>query len=172
MSYSFTSTETKTFTVTHARHLAAKVSTDLKRLQRFYGYPSDTRINQFEDELIKLLKAGYLKTVTYGFKRDGKWIEPTLIYTSEELISSFFTDDDPGKVRPGKDTTGATFYSYLTYSSSWDNATKVEKEDFEKGLPFQRTNAPESAIDGYLEQDRMYPSGGRALNRSSVRGYN
>ena len=30
MSYSFTATETKTFTLTHARHLAAKVAADLK----------------------------------------------------------------------------------------------------------------------------------------------
>ena len=29
MSYSFTATETKTFTLTHARHLAAKVAADL-----------------------------------------------------------------------------------------------------------------------------------------------
>ena len=37
---SYTITETTTFTVTHARHMAAKVSADLKRMQRFYGYPS------------------------------------------------------------------------------------------------------------------------------------
>jgi hypothetical protein len=59
---SFTITETTTFTVTHARHLAAKVSTDLKRLQRFYGSPSDTEIAQYEEEAIELLKAGYFGT--------------------------------------------------------------------------------------------------------------
>ena len=43
MSYSFTATETKTFTLTHARHLAAKVTADLKRLQRLYGkHPANT----------------------------------------------------------------------------------------------------------------------------------
>ena len=44
MSYSYTVTESTTFTVTHARHIAAKVATDLKRLQRFYGKPSDSAI--------------------------------------------------------------------------------------------------------------------------------
>ena len=39
MSYSYTLTETTTFTVTHARHMAAKVATDLKRMQRLYGEP-------------------------------------------------------------------------------------------------------------------------------------
>jgi len=48
MSYSYTTTETKTFALTHARHLAAKVATDLKRLQRFYGGISDERIEQLE----------------------------------------------------------------------------------------------------------------------------
>ena len=44
MSSSFTLTETTTFTLTHARHMAAKVATDLKRLQRFYGRPGDAAI--------------------------------------------------------------------------------------------------------------------------------
>ena len=78
MSYSFTATETKTFTLTHAKHLAAKVTADLKRLQRLYGDVSDERIAQFEGEAAELLRQGYLGTVTYGFKRDGSWIEPTL----------------------------------------------------------------------------------------------
>ena len=43
MSNSFTISEATTFTITHARHMAAKVATDLKRIQRFYGKPSDTK---------------------------------------------------------------------------------------------------------------------------------
>ena len=35
MSYSLSYTESLTFTVTHARHMSAKVATDLKRMQRF-----------------------------------------------------------------------------------------------------------------------------------------
>ena len=48
MSYSYTSTETTAFTVTHAKHLASKVATDLKRLQRFYKKPTDKKIDEFE----------------------------------------------------------------------------------------------------------------------------
>ena len=57
MSYSFTLSETATFTVTHARHMAAKVATDLKRMQRFYGVPNDCAITAYETEVIELLKA-------------------------------------------------------------------------------------------------------------------
>ena len=74
MSYSFTATETKTFTLTHARHLAAKVAADLKRLQRLYGHITDERINEFEGEVTELLRQGYLGTVTYGFQRNDLWI--------------------------------------------------------------------------------------------------
>ena len=85
MSDSYTISETETFTVTHARHMAAKVATDLKRMQRLYGSPSDASIAQYEAEVIEFLKDGYLGTVSYGFRRNGKWIEPTLRYTARDL---------------------------------------------------------------------------------------
>ncbi len=58
MSYSFTVSESTTFTVTHARHMAAKVATGLERLQRLYGSPSDDAIVSYETEVIELLKEG------------------------------------------------------------------------------------------------------------------
>ena len=85
MSYSFTTTESSVFTITHARHLAAKVATDLKRMQRYYGHPGNADIDAFEAEVIALMKAGYLGRVWYGFKRAGRWIEPTIKYTARDL---------------------------------------------------------------------------------------
>jgi hypothetical protein len=167
MSYSFTASDSITFTETHARHMAAKVSTDLKRMQRLYGCPSDTDIARFEAEIIVFLKAGYLGTVTYGFRRNGDWIEPTLRYTARDLAGATANDDDPGRVRHDANIDGATFYTYLTYSSAWDTAT--DKDDFNKRLPFQRGGAPEPGVSGYLSEDKTYSAGGRALNRASVR---
>jgi hypothetical protein len=60
MSDSYSYTESKAFTVTHARHMAAKVATDLKRMQRFYGKPSDESIADYETEATEMLRAGYL----------------------------------------------------------------------------------------------------------------
>src|SRR5580704_9895966 len=116
---SFTISDSITFTVTHARHLASKVSADLKRMQRFYGEPSDFSIAQYEEELIELLKAGYLGTLTVGYKKNGNWIKPTLRYTAKDLGDMQSADDDPGKIRPGADINSASFYSYLTYSAKW-----------------------------------------------------
>ncbi|GJE41549.1 hypothetical protein [Methylobacterium soli] len=174
MSYSFALTESasETFTVTHARHMAAKVATDLKRIQRLYGgIPTDSTIADYETEVIELLKAGYLGTVTFGFRRDGKWIEPTLRYTAKDLAGMPSGDDDPGKIRASANVSGATFYNYLTYSSAWDRLSASEQEAFKKRMPFYRGGAPEPNIDGYLTNDRTYSSGGRALDRASVRSF-
>lgn len=171
MTSSFTFTDTASFTVTHARHMAAKVAADLKRMQRLYGAPSDLSIADFEAELIELMKASYLGTVTFGFRRDGAWIVPTLRYTAQDLSGAAANDDDPGRIRPGADITGASFYSYLTYSSSWDRLTFDQQTAFKRALPFFRGGAPEPGVNGYFSPDLVYSAGGRALNRNSVRSW-
>lgn len=165
MSYSYTTVETKTFTLTHAKHLSAKVAADLKRLQRLYGNISDERIAQFEGEITELLRQGYLGAVTYGFQRNDKWIEPTLRYTANELANAS-TDDDPGRVRPGLDISGAQFHSYLTYSVAWDELTTEERAAVKRQLPLQRVSGTESQVsNGYFADDKTYSSGGRSLGR-------
>jgi hypothetical protein len=171
MSYSYTFSESQTFTVTHARHIASKVATDLKRIQRFYGNPSDYMIEKYEAEIIEYLKNGYLGSVTYGFKKSGNWIEPTLKYTSKELAGLNANDDDPGRIRANANIEGAGFYSYLTYSSIWDSLTKTEQDNFQRTLPIQRIGAEEPGISGYLSNDKTYSSGGRALDRSIIKSY-
>jgi len=169
MTSSYTLSETTTFTLTHAKHMAAKVASDLKRLQRLYGQPSDANIANYETEVIELLKAGYLGTLTVGFYHQGLWIEPTLRYTARDLAGGAANDDDPGRIKPGANITGAAFYNYVTYSSAWNALTSAERDTFKKRMPFYRGNAPEPGINGYLADDHVYSSGGRALNRACVR---
>ena len=79
----------------------------------------------YEAEVIELLKAGYLGTVTYGFRRDGNWIEPTLRYTARDLAGAVGQRRRSGpRSAPGADISGAVFYSYLTYSAAWDQLTR------------------------------------------------
>lgn len=168
---SYTITESATFTVTHARHMAAKVSADLKRMQRFYGHPSDSDIVNYESEAVELLKAGYFDTLTVGFLRGGQWIEPTLRYTARDLAGMAASDDDPGRVLPGRDISGATFHNYMTYSAAWDALTESQKDAFKRRMPFYRTGMAQPTVNGYLVDDKTYAAGGRALNRASVRAY-
>ena len=166
---SYVETGTNNFTVTHAKHIASKVATDLKRIQRFYDSPSDSRILRLKLEVIELLKHGYLETVTYGFQRHGSWIEPTLTYTAHEIIGLDYPDDDPGKIRPNVDVRGSSFCSFLTYSKQWHELSDVKKKIFKKKLPFQRVAGNEPDVCGVLIQDRNYSAGKRLLSRSSVR---
>lgn len=168
---SLTFTESTTFTVTHARHMAAKVAADLKRMQRFYGHLSDSDIANYEAEVIELLKAGYFGTLTVGFLRAGQWIEPTLRYTARDLAGMAANDDDPGRVVPGRDISGASFHNYLTYSPAWNALTTAERETFKRRMPFYRTGMAEPTVNGYLVGDRTYSAGDRALGRESVRAY-
>lgn len=171
MTSSYTLSATTTFTVTHARHMAAKVVTDLKRMQRLYGSPPDTLIDAFEAEATALIKAGYLGEVTYGFQRAGQWIEPTLRYTARDLAGMTASDDDPGRVRPGADVSGAHFASFLTYTTTWSNLTALQQEAFDATVPVSRTSGSEPAVDGYLSRDRTYSAGGHALDRATVRSW-
>lgn len=169
MSTSFTITEATTFTITHARHIAAKLATDLKRFQRFYGSPGDADIAKYEEEIIQLLKHGYLGRATYGYRKEDAWIEPTVRYTARDLAGVSADDDDPGRIRPGADVTGAFFHSYLTYSSAWNGLSSDERHVFKSKLPFYRSGAPEPTVNGYLRSDRTYSAGGLALDRQSVK---
>jgi len=170
-SFSTTISSSNTFTLTHAKHMAAKVATDLLRIQRFYGLPYSSDIDEHEAEVTALLKAGYLGTVTYGFKRGDNWIEPTIRYSARDLMGASATDDDPGKIRPGKDISGASFHSFLTYSAAWDQLTDDEKRRFKATLPFSRTAGTEPGVSGYFSSDKTYSAGGHALDRTTVRSF-
>lgn len=171
MSSSYSYSQTTTFTVTHAKYLASKVAADLKRIQRLYGSPNDSVIASYEEELVEYLKKGYLSEVTYGFQLNDKWIEPTVRYTAQDLSGMSYGDDDPGKIRPGANIAGATFTSYLITNSAYGNLSSAERANFESILPVKRNGAPAPGINGYLNSDKSYSSGGVALNRSSVKNY-
>ena len=167
MTLSNTITQATTFTVTHAKHIAAKVATDLKRVQRFYGKPSDVDIDAYAYEATVLLAHGCLESVTYGFQRNGRWVEPTLSYQANDLTGA--TNNDPGKVPPGADISNAGFSSFLTYSPAWSNLSARRREEmYAQGL-IRRAPAGRPGVDGYWKRDLTYSAGGRSLDRFTLR---
>ena len=166
---SYTVSGTDTVTVTHARYLASKVATDLMRFQRFYGSPSDSTINDYEAELTTLLKNDAVDNVVYGFKRNGLWTLASVRYVVLPG-GSLEVDDDPGRVKPNHDIAGASFTSFLSYSSSWFRRSADERNRIEQTLPFSRTTGESPGLEkGHWEQDRTYSSGGLGLGRSTAR---
>lgn len=102
-------------------------------------------------------------------KKGDNWIEPTIKYTANDI--AFGSDDMPGSIRANSDISGASFTSFLTYSEKWVNLEEWQQNEFERGLPVQRTPASTPGINGYLENDKSYSAGGRSLARATVRSY-
>ena len=168
-SYTTTGTFSDTFTITHARHIASKVATDLLRFQRFYSSPSDHWINSYEAELAILLKYDAVDTVIYGFQRNGRWTMASARYVALPG-GSIRADDDPGKIRPGFDVSDAHFTSFLTYSTNWFRLSIAARTAIERELPFQRAAGSSPALErGQWVGDRNYYAGGRGVGRSTVR---
>ena len=166
---SYTTTETSSFTITHARYIASKVATDLKRFQRFYGAPSDEWVDRYEGELAGLLKHDLVENVVYGFQRNSLWTPASVRYRAIPG-GTLMSDDDPGKIRPGIDIAGARFASFLSYSSSWSVLSHAGRASIEQSLPIQRSTGLSPGLEtGAWSDDLSYSAGGRGLGRSSVR---
>ncbi len=169
MSYSYTESDTEVFTKTNAGYLASKIQTDLKRIQRLYGAPSDHEIEQYYKEVVILLMHNIFKFVIYGFKKDEQYIEQTLEYTSDKLMIDCGDDDDPGKIPPWADVSGAHFTSFLEYNQKWYKLSPEEQNTIQKSFPFSRVVGQEPSFKGSFIEDLTYSSGGRSITRKILR---
>lgn len=165
----FTTTTSTTFTMTHAKRIASKVATDLMRFRRYYDKPTLTRIDDYEAELAVLLKHNVLDEVTYGFRKNKKWVTAIKYRAVDgELVA----DDNPGSLRAISDCNAASFYSFLSYNGNWDRLSSTKKEEIRKQLPFKRGSGSEPDVDGgYWVEDLGYSAGGRGLRRSKIQRY-
>src|SRR5260221_13244773 len=107
-----TYTISTTFTITHARYVTSKVAADLRQFQLFYGAPSDNQIEAYAEEAALLLRDGYLERVDYGFRRQNsttgsQWVL-VLRYVAR---NGALANDHSGRVPPGVDISGTTFWS-------------------------------------------------------------
>ncbi len=167
MSYAFSTTNT--FTRTSAAYIASKVITDLRRMLSYYDRPSEAQIWQYYAELVELLVKGYVASVEYGFRQDGKRVV-SLFY--EVRADGSLSDGHAGGVYARAAIAGATWFSYLTHTSKWYVLSDAEQQRFEARLPFRRT-AGEAPQDGrgYWVTDRSYGADGVGTQRRTFRPY-
>ena len=147
----FATTTSTAFTYTHARRIASKVAADLMRYHRFYGSPSQSRIDQFEEELVELLRYNAIDEVTYGFRKGNQWITAVKY---KAVDGELLADDVPGALRV-VDLEGASFGSFLSYSMAWYLMSAENQKKIKAALPFERS----------------YSAGGRGLRRSKIQRY-
>lgn len=162
---------TLTDTTTHARHVASKVAADLKRVQRIYqiNSPSDSQIAEYQEEIAILLDNDCLDTVTYGFKRGGKWV----IALKYQSINGHLDggNDDPGGIRYETGISDAFFASFLSYSQRWFRLSRAQQEELKNSLPIKRVEMTEPNIEGgyWGDGNRYYQSGELGVQRSMIR---
>lgn len=169
MTSTFTYTNTVTFTRTHARYLASKIGSDLHQMQLYYGRPTEKEIEKYIEEVVILLLEDYLDSITYGFKIGEEWVI-ALKYNvyKNRMIEK---DDRSGRVMPNVDITGASWYSFLCYNSSYYSLTDIEKNKIKNKLPIKRTNGVEPKASGTWNNEKSYSSGGINLQRLSYKRY-
>lgn len=157
-------TVSETFSITHARHIASRVAGDLRLMSRYYGRPTLGEIEDYLEEIAQLLVQGYLGTFEVGYRRAGCRVF-TLYY--EVLGDGTLSDARAGGVPTNADITGASFFSYVTYTPSLLGLSEAAQATFLAGLPVQRTEQPEP-LDGngyWVHDDRNYAAGGLGLRR-------
>jgi len=159
-------TNTSTFTITNAEYLASKIAADLKQMQALYGDPSDARIDNYVQELVVLLKGGYLESIDYGYKKNGAWVL-ALSYAVHAATGQFI-DNNPGRVPPGRDVSSAAFGSFLRQSSKYLALSGAEQTAIKGSILITRGDAddPQTGLGGLL--DRTYTSGGQQVNRKII----
>jgi hypothetical protein len=166
MSYSYTTTET--FTLTHARRLAAKVAADMHQCQRFYGRPTDAQIAEYQEELTVLLHGGYVESYEFGYKTRG----------DRRVVSWHYTVGPSGDLEGGRSgglyasaaITNAVNFNFLTHSSAWFALSDAEKAKITAQHTVRRTDgAPPQDGNGYWDSSRQYASGGVAVTRKEFR---
>jgi HORMA domain-containing protein len=164
----YTTSTSETFTITHARHLVSKIAADLRLSSNYYGTPTESMILDYIEELVVLLKDGYVSTYEFGFKTN----DTRIVSCKYEVFNdgSITTDDRAGKIYSCADISGASFYSFLDYSSAWFALTPEKRGEIEASYKIQRTtgNAPGDG-NGYWTNDKTYSSGGTALRRGTFR---
>lgn len=166
-----TRTATESFTLTHAKYLASKVTADMRRCQQIYGRPTDQERNDYGTEITLLLRDGYLGTFEFGYRKDGARVI-SWYYTVSNGGLEGGNDDRPGRIVSTAEITGASFFSFLSYSSAWDKLPADQRAAIARNLPVQRSTgaAPTDGL-GYWEADLRYASNGVAVARKTFRPY-
>ncbi len=158
----------ETFSRTHARRLAGRVTTDLRQSHLLYGSPSESMLEKYRTELEELLIGGYVDRYQFGFKRDGKavWSLRYVVGPDGSLTGT----GTGGGVPAGVDITGATFFNFLTPSGSWslaqrERARQPSSGDCRSSALTARCRASRAATG--RATGRMRPAASRSTGPSS-----
>lgn len=160
----------QTFSLTHAKHLASKVVSDLYQCHNFYEEPSEAQIAKYQEELIVMLAGRYVKAYEFGFKKNDQRIVSWQyqVNASGDLVGG--TDDRSGGIYARAAISGATHFNFMSYSQAWFDLSSSERDTVKSKHPVDRgTGYLPSDGSGYWHTDRTYSSAGVAIERKTFR---
>lgn len=165
-----TRTASESFTLTHAKYLASKVTADMLRCLQNYGRPAQADINNYGTELALLLRDGYVDAYEFGFSKDDQRLLSWDYVVDRSGISS--TDDRPGRIVSDVVVAGTAWFNQLTFSTAWFALPQTERDRIRGGLPIQRVtkDCPKDGL-GYWASDLNYSACGVSLGRRTFRPY-
>lgn len=166
MSYSYTTSES--FTIIHARKLAAKVSADMEQCRRLYGYPSADAIAKYQEELTVMLHGGYVSEYEFGFKTadDRRVISWKYKVTSDGDLQG----GRSGGLYTQANISNATMFNFMTYSYKWSGLTATQQDVVDAKHSVARTDGqPPADGNGSWVRDKTYSAGGVAIERQEFR---
>ncbi|MBP7720973.1 MAG: hypothetical protein KA155_00400 [Alphaproteobacteria bacterium] len=166
-----TRTASESFTLTQAKYLASKVTSDMWRCKQLYNRPTENEINDYGTELALMLRDGYVSSYEFGFQKGGERIL-SWQYSVDSSGNLNAADDRPGGVISGIDVSAASFFNQMTWSSKWTQLSQEEKDRVYNNLPFKRGvgAGPKEGL-GYWQEDRSYSSSGVSLTRKTFRSH-
>ena len=167
----FTYTQSETFTVTHAKHLASKIAADLNACSRLHGRPALSMVEKYNEELVELLRYGYLSQYEFGFQRND---ERVLSWSYEVDASGFVSGDDrAGKMSANIDLSGTAFFNYVWYSAQYHDLSSEQKSFFKDSHSVNRTlgDPPCDGAGCWSGTEKNYSAGGTGVSRRSFRSF-
>lgn len=167
----FSFTHSATFTVTHARHLASKIAADLNACSRLHGRPAISSVESYNEELVELLRYGYLSQYEFGFKRNEMRVLSWLYEV--DASGNISSDDRAGKMSAYIDLSGTVFFNFLCYSSKYHSLDSDQQASYKSSHSVNRTTGdpPTDGAGCWTVTEKSYSAGGTGISRRSFRSY-
>ena len=154
-----------------AHHLAGPIIQDMRSYRKIYGHPTLSLIDDYEFELVALLKLKVVQSYEFGFERDGRRVVTCFYKFSYETIEPLEGSRNPANL--STIIRGATFFNYITYTDTWFELPESEHNRIRARLPIKRgNNSPPQDGSGFWKNQESFISKGAALDRRSYQSPN
>lgn len=170
MSYSYTQTNTRSYTYANVRYVNDKITGDLEYLLTFYpSLFTRERLNGWKVDFFNWMNDGYAKAIKVQFNRNGQCF--CEIKWEIRYDGTITGDDNVGKLRLNN-LAGATTYVVVECIDKWYALTDSQRQDYYKNLELPWGPAEKTTYTPGLTMklDKQYSSGSFGVQRSVLAG--